>query len=92
MHFKETPFPHSLLSDRSRIEAGSETKLRSLRDALWEAVNGIEEKASGAPVERELVILEYVAEAFDKMMCEPGPASPDANGKTQDLEQDRKRT
>ena len=74
MRFRETPSPDPSLFDRGGgIEAGeAQTELRSLRDALWEAVNGIEEKASGAPVERELVILESVADAFDRLICELG--------------------
>jgi hypothetical protein len=53
------------------VEAGTETELRSLRDALWEAINGIEEKAPGAHIERELVILDRVAEGLGKIMTEP---------------------
>jgi hypothetical protein len=46
------------------LAAGTQTELRSLRDALWEAINGIEEKAPGAPIERELIILDRVAEGL----------------------------
>jgi hypothetical protein len=52
----------SFYSKQTDAEAGTQTKLRSIRDAVWEAINGIEEKAPGAPVERELVILDRVAD------------------------------
>jgi hypothetical protein len=47
---------------------GLQTELRSLRDELWEAITGIEEKAPGALIERDLVILDNVAEALGRMM------------------------
>jgi hypothetical protein len=47
---------------------GLQTELRSLRDELWEAITGIEEKAPGALIERDLVILDSVAEALGRMM------------------------
>jgi hypothetical protein len=53
------------------LAAVTQTELRSFRDALWEAINGIEEKAPGAPIERELVILDGVAEGLGKCMAEP---------------------
>jgi hypothetical protein len=52
-------------------EPRTETQLRSLRDALWEAINGIEEKAPAAYIERELAILDRVAEGLGKIMAEP---------------------
>jgi hypothetical protein len=50
------------------FEDGTQTKLRSLRDALWEAINGIEEKAPGAPIERELMILDHLAEGLGNVI------------------------
>jgi hypothetical protein len=47
---------------------GLQTELRSLRDELWEAITGIEEKAPGALIERDLVTLDSVAEALGRMM------------------------
>jgi hypothetical protein len=46
-------------------------ELRSLRDALWQAINGIEEKAPGALIECDLVILDSVAEALGSIMSDP---------------------
>jgi F0F1-type ATP synthase alpha subunit len=63
-------------SNQIEVEAGTETELRSLRDALWEAINGIEENAPAAHIERELVILDRVAEGLGKIMTEP----EDVNG------------
>src|SRR5947209_20630785 len=54
-----TENPYSKQTD---LEHGSQTELQSLRDALWEAINGIEEKAPSAPIERELVILDHLAD------------------------------
>jgi hypothetical protein len=51
------------------LGAGTQTELHSLRDALWEAINGIEEKAPGAPIEREMTILDRVADLLGNMMC-----------------------
>jgi hypothetical protein len=53
------------------LGSGTQTELRSLRDALWEAIDGIEEKAPGAPIERELVILDRVAERLRNTIPEP---------------------
>jgi hypothetical protein len=53
------------------LTAGTQTELRSLRDALWEAISGIEEKAPGALIERELVILDRVAEGLGNIVTEP---------------------
>jgi hypothetical protein len=50
---------------------GFQMELRSLRDALWEAINNIEENASGAPIERDLVILDRVADALASIMSDP---------------------
>jgi hypothetical protein len=47
---------------------GLQTKLRSLRDELREAITGIEEKVPGALIERDLVTLDSVAEALGRMM------------------------
>ena len=49
---------------------GTQTEVRSLRDELWEAINGIEEKAPGAPIERELIILDRVAERLGNTTSE----------------------
>jgi hypothetical protein len=56
-------------SKQTDSEAGTQTELHSLRDVLWEAINGIEEKAPSAPIERELMILDRVADGLGKMMC-----------------------
>jgi hypothetical protein len=45
-----------------------QTELRFLRDALWEAINGIEDNAPGARIESELLILDRVADALGRMM------------------------
>jgi hypothetical protein len=58
-------------SNQIEVDPRTETELRSLRDALWEAINGIEEKAPAAHIERELVILDRVAEGLGKIMAEP---------------------
>jgi hypothetical protein len=63
-------------SNQTKVQPGTETELRSLRDALWEAINGIEEKAPGAHIERELVILDRVAEGLGNIVTEPN----DVNG------------
>jgi hypothetical protein len=47
------------------LAAGTQTELPSFRDALWEAINGIAEKAPGAPIERELMIFDPVAEDWE---------------------------
>ena len=65
---------NSELSRTANLD-GRQTELRSLRDALWEAINGIEEKAPDALIERELVILDRVADALTTMMCEPDAAT-----------------
>jgi hypothetical protein len=57
------------------LAAGTQTELRSLRDALWEAINGIEEKAPGALIERELVILDRVAERLGNTTSKPDSES-----------------
>jgi hypothetical protein len=64
---------HTETADPKQSEsvARTQAKLPSLLDALWEAINAIEEKAPNAPIERELLILDNVAEAFEKMMSEP---------------------
>jgi hypothetical protein len=53
------------------LAAGTQTELPSLSDALWEAINGIEEKAPGAPIERELMILDRVAEELGNVVTRP---------------------
>jgi hypothetical protein len=52
------------------LKYGRQAELRSIRDALWEAINGIEEKAPNAIVAVELVILDHVADALGKIMLE----------------------
>jgi hypothetical protein len=64
------------------LGGGTETKLRLLHDAIWDAINGIEEKAPGAPIEYELVTLDHVAEELENMMCEDESGS--ARRKRQD--------
>jgi hypothetical protein len=49
---------------------GRQAELRSLRDALWEAITAIEEKAPGAAIERELVILDHLADGLGDIMYE----------------------
>jgi hypothetical protein len=65
---------HTETADSKQTESAARTQaeLRSLLDALWQAINGIEEKAPHAPIERELLILDSVAEAFETMISEPG--------------------
>jgi hypothetical protein len=58
-------------SAQTDVAAGTQTELRPLRDALWEAINGIEEKAPGAPIERELMILDRVAEGLGNLVTRP---------------------
>jgi hypothetical protein len=50
---------------------GLQTELRLLRNALWDAINSVEENASGAPIERDLVILDRVADALGSIMSDP---------------------
>jgi hypothetical protein len=57
-------------SKQTSSAAGTQTELRSLRDAIRGAINAIEEKAPHAPIERELVILDRVADELGNMMCE----------------------
>jgi hypothetical protein len=57
-------------SKQTDLGAGMQTELHSLRDVLWEAINGIEEKAPGAAIERELTILDSVADRLGNKMCE----------------------
>jgi hypothetical protein len=57
-------------SKQTDSEGGRQTELRALREALWEAINGIEEKAPGAPIERELIILDHLAEGLENIMYE----------------------
>jgi hypothetical protein len=45
--------------------------MRSLRDALSEAITGIEKKAPGALIGSELVILDRVADALGGIMTAP---------------------
>jgi hypothetical protein len=58
-------------TEQTDLAAGRQTQRRSLRDALWEAINCIEEKAPGAPIERELIILDRVAEGLGNVVTEP---------------------
>jgi hypothetical protein len=55
-------------SKQTDSEAGTQTKLRSLRDAIWEAINRIEEKAPGTPIHPELVTPDRVADELGSMM------------------------
>lgn len=58
----ENAYPTNNYGPTSKLE----TELRSLRHALWETINGIEENASDACIERYLVILDRVGEALGK--------------------------
>jgi hypothetical protein len=58
-------------SAQTDLAARTQTELRSLRDALWEAINGIEAKAPGALIERELIILDRVAEGLGNIVQDP---------------------
>jgi hypothetical protein len=57
--------------EQTDLAAGAQTELRSLRDALWEAISGIEAKAPGALIERELIILDRVAEGLGSIAQNP---------------------
>lgn len=57
--------------EQTDLAAGTQTELRSLRDALWEAISGIEAKAPGALIERELIILDRVAEGLGNIVQNP---------------------
>jgi hypothetical protein len=65
---------HAEIPDAKQTDsvARTQAELPPLLDALWQAINLIEEKAPNAPIERELLILDNVAEAFEKMISEPG--------------------
>jgi hypothetical protein len=58
--------------EEKRRTKTQQTELRLLRDALWEAINGIEEKAPGALIESELLILDRIADELGRMR-EPEP-------------------
>jgi hypothetical protein len=62
--------PETFSSMPTDSEAGPQAELRSLRDAICGAINAIEENAPHAPIERELVILDRVADELGNMMCE----------------------
>jgi len=52
------------------IRIATTASMLVLRDALWEGLDGIEEKAPGAPIERELIILDRVAERLGNTTSE----------------------
>jgi hypothetical protein len=52
------------------IRRATTASMLALRDALWEGLDGIEEKAPGAPIECELMILDRVAERFGNTRSE----------------------